>query len=237
MKLCDIHCHVLPGVDDGAKTMKETLDVLTEAVKQGSGSMIVTPHYHPGKYRVNSSQVLEKLDEVRLACRQEGLDITLYSGQECYYYSGLVEQLDRGKVLTLAGSRYVLVEFEPECPFTRLQKGLRDLHSSGYEPILAHFERYDCLRDESNLRWVKECGFRLQMNYDTLLQKEVFFRKQPWKGMVRQGIVDFLGSDCHGTHFRPLHAREMQKCVDSLLTPSQKEKLLETNVNRILKKE
>ena len=234
MMICDIHCHILPGLDDGATDMEETAAALEEAVRQQVGCMIATPHFHPGRYRTDAEKVLRALEKVQDECAARGLDITLYPGHECYYYSGLVQELERGNVLTLAYSRYVLVEFEPDCPYPRLERGLRDLQNNGYAPVLAHFERYECLRREENLRQLKQRGFLMQMNFDTLLAKEHLFRRYPWRRLVQQGAVDFLASDCHGTHYRPLHALQVQECLDSFAGASCKEKLFRTNVLRIL---
>lgn len=232
--ITDMHCHILPGLDDGCQSMEETLQTLREAEKQQIRCMIVTPHYHPGRYMVPASEVLRTLNDVRRQCERRRLNIMLYPGQECYYYSGLVEQLNAGNVLTLAGSRYVLTEFEPDCLFAYLSGGLRDLRENGYIPILAHFERYECLRRREHLDTLKEQGFLLQMNYDMLRQKDGLFRKNPWRVMVKSGMVDFLGSDCHGMDFRPLHLTDAYKWLDVNLKPRQKDRILTGNIQKIL---
>lgn len=234
MVICDIHCHILPGVDDGPKDMEETVAALEEAVRQQVGGIIVTPHFHPGRYRTEADRVLRALEKVRKECAGRNLDIMLYPGHECYYYSDLIRELENGNVLTLAGSRYVLVEFEPDCSYSSLMRGLRNLQNNGYAPILAHFERYECLRREDNLWQLKHHGILLQMNFDTLLMKERFFRHYPWRRLVEQEAVDFLASDCHGTHYRPLHALQVQECLDDFAGVSCKKKLFQTNILRIL---
>lgn len=233
MILCDIHCHILPGVDDGSKTMEETMQVLQEAVSQGIHHMIVTPHFYPGQYTVPGSEIRRLLYSVQRRCLRRRLDIQLYPGQECYYYSGLTEQLNSGNVLTLADSKYVLVEFEPDCIFSYMIGGLRRLRNDGYIPILAHFERYSCLYKEENLMRVKQEGTLLQMNFDTLMLRSTLFRRYPWKAMVQQGMVDYLGSDCHGMHFRPLHVRSANDWIDTHVDQEVKRQMQE-NIRRIL---
>ena len=83
----DIHCHILPGLDDGAQTMEETMAVLKEAKRQGVTRMIVTPHYHPVRYQVTAQQVQETLEEVQREAARRQIEIKLYPGQECFYYS------------------------------------------------------------------------------------------------------------------------------------------------------
>jgi protein-tyrosine phosphatase len=207
-KIIDIHAHILPGVDDGAKTLEEALGTLMEAQRQGIESIIVTPHYHPGRYIVTPAQIREKLALLRSECKKRNIRVELYPGQECCYYSGLPEELLKGNVLTMAGSRYVLVEFEPDCLYSYLAGGLRELQSCGYQPILAHFERYQCLHEQKRLYDLKEQGVFLQMNFDTLLLGGTIFFRNPWRRVIEDGLVDYLGSDCHGTHFRPLQVQK-----------------------------
>ena len=87
---------MLPGVDDGPKTMDETEAVLKEAVSQGISTMIVTPHYHPDRYMVSSEQIGHALTSVRRMCAEKGIRITLLPGQECLWHSDLVEALNTG---------------------------------------------------------------------------------------------------------------------------------------------
>ncbi|MDO5541627.1 MAG: hypothetical protein Q4F83_16460 [Eubacteriales bacterium] len=232
-EMADIHSHILPGLDDGCRNMEETVRTLQEAAKQQVNRMIVTPHFHPGRYMVPASLVLKTLDDVRSECEDRDLKIDLYPGQECYYYTGLAEQLNAGNALTLAGSKYVLVEFDPNCLFHYLLMGLRDLRQNGYIPILAHFERYRCLQQKENLRLLKEDGFLLQMNFDTLLQKNHFFKKNPWRIMIKSGIVDFMGSDCHGMDFRPLCVSAGYEWMGANLSGEQCKHILKDNVQNI----
>ena len=114
----DMHSHILPGLDDGARDMEDTMETLQEAVRQKIRGIIATPHFHPGKFLTDSRQVLNVLKQVQEECRKLNLEIRLYPGHECYYYSGLVQALKTGEALPLAGSRYVLVEFSPNCLYS-----------------------------------------------------------------------------------------------------------------------
>lgn len=228
--IVDMHCHVLPGVDDGPATMEDSIAIIREAGRQGIDTMIATPHFHPGRYMVKARTVLEKIDQVREALDHEGIDVELIPGQECYYYSGLVKELDAGNVLTMGGTGYVLVEFEPTTLFSVMQNAMRELFSSGYRPIIAHYERYRCLNGrEDRLEELRSHGAMLQMNFDRLLDKEGIFRRNPWRRQVREGFVDFLGSDTHGMNFRPLHVKQAVHWLKSEVDPEICHMLLERN--------
>lgn len=235
--ITDMHCHILPGLDDGAQTIEETIMVLLEAERQQINRMIVTPHYHPGRYMANAAEILDTLKKVKIRAKEAGVKIELYPGQECYYYSGLAEQLEKGNVLTLAGSRYVLVEFEPDCPFALMNYGLQELQNRGYSPIVAHFERYGCLTGEEHLTILKQRGIRLQMNFDMLLEKDGIFHKNPWRRKMKLGIVDYLGSDCHGKDFRPMQVGEACSWINRFIDVEERERILRSNIRDILSKQ
>lgn len=236
-KICDIHCHILPGIDDGAKTMEETMQALRTAANQGISNIIVTPHYYPEKYESKASEIIRLCGEVQRRCRQEGLNIRLFTGQECFYYSGLPEKLKSGEVLTMAGSRYVLIEFLPTCPYVQLQQGVMQLQQNGYHPILAHFERYECLEKMEHIYELKNRGILLQMNFDTFLHKKNWFQNSKWQKLLQNGVVDLIGSDCHGMHFRPYHADKSMDWMEKNVKFIIRRKILVENVRKILREE
>ena len=107
--------------------------------------------------------------------------------------------------------------------------------SCGYRPILAHFERYRCLREWERLDELKERGTLLQMNFDTLLFGGSVFHRNPWKKAIENGLVDYLGSDCHGTHFRPLETARAVRRLTSWIDPASADELLYERAADLLK--
>ena len=234
MNIVDIHCHILPGVDDGPETMEDTLAVLKEACRQGVSRMVATPHFHPGRYAVPAAQVLRVLQEVRLSAAREGIDIQLDPGHECYYYSGLLEQIEAGNVLTMAGTNFVLIEFEPETPYSALTGAVRKMCGGGYRPILAHYERYECLRQRTDrLEELRNHGAFFQLNFDRLLDRGTLFHPNLWKKQLIEGYVDFLGSDTHGMAFRPLHAGQAVEWMLKNVPEETNDAILVRNVNML----
>lgn len=234
MVIVDMHCHVLPGVDDGPSSMAESIGVLKEAQNQGVGAMIVTPHYHPGRYMVTADRVMSSLRSLKRKIADLGLTIHLYSGQECYYYSGLLDQLKNGNALSLAGSEYVLIEFEPNTLFSTITDAVRELTGAGYIPIIAHFERYACLgENKDRLNEIRQRGGMLQLNYSCLDKKRHLLRPNPWRKLLKDGYVDFLGSDTHGLRYRPLKidvAIDWLESIDSEI----RDRIMKQNIEAIL---
>lgn len=234
--ICDMHCHILPNLDDGSKSMEETVRTVQEAVNQGIRTIIATPHFYPGRYETEAKTVLQKIENVQLICQERNLPVRFYAGQECFYYSGLLHLLREGRVLTLAGSRCVLVEFLPDCIYSQLYGGLTELLRGGYVPVLAHFERYECLREESRLKELKQAGVLLQMNFDTLRRGRLF-GKSRWQKLVQGGAVDLLGSDCHGMEFRPYHVDRACAWLEKNVDPKLRQRMFERNVQKILNRD
>ena len=213
------------------------MEALREASRQGITSVIATPHYYPGRYEPDAGEVLHAWRQVKRQLQAEGIPITLYPGQECFYYSGLLEQLEEGEVLTLARSLYVLVEFDPECPYLQILQGLTELQQGGYCPVLAHFERYKCLRDPERLYELRRRGILLQMNFDTLLLRDSIFHRNPWRHLAAEGVADFFGSDCHGMHFRPYRVAEACSWMEEHIPPKVLQHTMQSNIQKILKSE
>ncbi len=232
--ITDIHCHLLPGLDDGPKSMNETIETLKTAYSQGISAIIVTPHFHPEHCPVTRKEIIKTLMEVEEQRRKEKIPITLYPGQECFYYTGLVKRIRKGEVLTLCNSSYVLVGFSPDVPFSMLRRGLDDLRNGGYTPVLAHFERYQCLLKDENLTEIKDSGVLLQMNFSTLKKKNLFLPEGHFRPLARKGVVDFFASDCHGTEYRPMNIMEEVKWMEKRMNPQLMKKCLVENVNMIL---
>ena len=209
-KIIDIHAHILPGVDDGARDLKESIALAVSAASQGIRAVIATPHFSrrgdPDEYR----QLLKSVQtEIWKSCP----DFQLYLGQELYYHEDLGDRLLSGQALTLADSSYILVEFNPAEPFSRMSRGIRNLCGLGYIPVLAHAERYGCLRESGMLERLREMGALFQVNYESLTgrwyDRDVFWcRKQ-----IREHRIHFLSTDMHQMDHRP---PEIKRALDWL---------------------
>lgn len=235
MNVVDMHCHILPGVDDGPATMKESLATLKEAECQDIEAMIVTPHFHPGRYAVTAEKAMKTLERVQSVATDEGIGIRLYPGQECYYYSGLIAELESGNVLTMNSTRYVLVEFEPEAQYSTITFAVRELLDNGYKPIIAHFERYRCLyQRKERLAELHRHGARLQLNFDRLVDKGNFIHPNGWRKLLKEDYVDYLGSDTHGIKYRPLHIDKAMKWLELDVRTEIAKRIMDKNISCLI---
>ena len=211
-RIIDVHAHILPGVDDGARDMDEALKMLKCAASQGIRAVIATPHC---SRRRGVSGLESLLDALQESIRKEYPDFALYPGQETYYHEELAECLNQGKALTMAGSRYVLVEFDPGVSYEYLFRGIRSLLYAGYFPVLAHVERYGCLYHEERFAELNDAGCVYQMNYNSLEGRWTDRRVRWCRKQVRSGRISFLGTDMHRMDFRPPGIKGAEKWMKS----------------------
>lgn len=208
----DVHTHIVPNVDDGANSTIEMRKMLMIAYQEGIRTMIATPHFIAGR-DLNRNHLQEKFQCLQEEARKISDDFRIYLGNELYYSSDLVEKLNLGHANTLAGSKYVLVEFSVYETFQTIVKGIQDLIMSGYRPILAHIERYQALQNIKCVEQLVEIGCYIQVNASSF-QGGIFDRRARYcKKMITEGYVHFIGSDCHNSVSRmPM----MKKTYDHL---------------------
>lgn len=235
-KIIDIHAHVIPGVDDGARNIEEAYKMLRMASRQGIRTVIVTPHYSRKNDLPGLGELTRRLQE---EIREYEPEFTLYTGQETYYHDGLVERLRQKKAYTMADSSYVLVEFEEEAAFPEVLRGIRALVNAGYIPILAHMERYPCLRGKGLMEELAGNGCIFQMNYDSLTERGFRHRMEvSWcRRQVKSGQIKLLGTDMHRLDYRPPEIKDALKWLEKYVEAQLLDAMVYQNPLRIINNE
>lgn len=200
----DIHTHILPGVDDGARDMGETQEMLFLAYEEGIRHIVATPHFALDGKNVPVEGLQEKLGDVKKMAGKLLPEMTFSLGNELLDSPGMVEALNKGRALTLGGTRYILVEFLPRDSYSKIYASLRNYIINGYIPVVAHMERYEALyKKYSNIRELMQLGIYFQMNTDSLtggiFQRDAVYHRR----LLEEGYIHFLGSDCHRKDRRP----------------------------------
>ncbi len=196
--IVDIHAHVLPGVDDGAKSLEESLQMLKTAWSEGITDMILTPHYQSGRYFTPKDKILKLTAKMQKEALSRGIPIRLYAGTEIYYRSGMEEKLDAGQLATLNGSNYILTEFSPVEEFSYIRNAMEELRGIGYIPILAHVERFKCLlEDPGRVLELRRMGCGIQANAGSISGKYGLGVKRYLHRLLKEKMVDYIGTDAH----------------------------------------
>lgn len=231
----DIHNHILPGVDDGARSMEETIQIIEKAVKQGITTMFATPHYHCGGNHVEPNKLIEIKDAVQEEAYKIDKEFRIYLGNELMYSDSLLEDVKEKKALTLGDSRYALIEFSTRISYETMYKAMRNFITAGFSPIIAHVERYECLRKKDEfIGELIELGCYIQMNSSSLLGGVMNIEARRHKKLVSEGMVHFIASDCHDMHYRIPLMKDIVKSLTKRTDPKIMEDIFIHNPRKIL---
>lgn len=203
--MIDIHCHIIPGVDDGSADFAESLSMGETAAACGVSDIIVTPHCNiPGSYGNYYGEEYEAAySELKELFKTNGINIALHRGMEVFGTDDIGRLYDNRAVITLAGSRYMLVEFDFGDDAWRVRDVLLHLLRRGVTPVIAHPERYDMIQYDLQfaLDWV-EMGCLLQINRTSLLGSRTDPASKAAFDLMDLGAVHVVATDAHGVFSR-----------------------------------
>ena len=203
MKLCDLHSHVIPGVDHGAQDMKTALQMLKNAIASDVEYLAVTPHFNTAEYPVS---VLTKKIQFQFRALQEAaadLPIKLALGAEFHVTPDFLMQIESGRLPTINGSRYLLTEFPTFFREELFVPTLKEFLKHGYIPLIAHPERYAAVARYPEIveRWL-DMGCHLQITGDSVRGALGADAKKTAAFLLRNDYVACIASDAHGVHAR-----------------------------------
>lgn len=234
----DIHCHILPGVDDGAKNMDQSKEMLDIAYEEGIRIMIATPHHMPEDEDNASPEVIqEKVAQLQAYVDEQGYDMTILPGNEVYFYSEAPELLEEGKINTMAGTDCVLVEFSPMDEGRYIRNSLAELQNMGYEPIIAHVERYDSLcKDLDRITELRDMGILIQVNVASIMGDFGKPMKAVAEKLLKKQMVDFIGTDAHSSGRRAPRVKECAEYLYKKYPAAYVDKILYANAEKYILK-
>lgn len=219
--MIDIHSHILPSLDDGARDLDDSLRLAQLAVEEGITAIIATPHHENGNYLNPASAVHDAAQALQSALQERNIPLDLHIGQEIRVFGNLLSDYDEGLLLTLAGSAYLLLEF-PSGDIPRdIANLLYELKLLGITPIIAHPERNRILMNDFNqLIGLIEAGALCQMTSHSL---NGFFGRTVQKAsmdMCKMNLIHFVSSDAHHPVNRAFGLRQAYQVVASELGES-----------------
>ena len=233
----DIHCHILPGVDDGSQTPEETKAMLQKAWDEGIQIMVATPHYHKQRGKNDIELIKKQLLLTRKLAKEVHPKMQICLGMEIYYGEDVPELLKEGRVVSIRKSRYILVEFSPGDEFQYILNAVRKLQMSGHTVIIAHIERYNCLRkDISNA----ECygnGSYLQGEHGQHYRSYGRSVKKFLREALKAHLVQLVGTDAHGSERRTPKMQEAYKEVVKRCGEEYADQIFGQNAKKVLRNE
>lgn len=229
--MTDLHCHILPGLDDGSGSFEESLAMAAMAAGHGIRRIAATPHCITGSAR----DVTDGIAMLQELLNEEQIPVRLYPGMEIFGTYDTARLLRDKKLLTLGGSRYPLIEFDFHTDGEDETDILQSVIDAGFTPLVAHPERYDYVCREPALinRW-KQMGCLFQINRGSLLGRYGYNAQQMAMALVRRGFATVVATDAHSPVVRTPRARDVYALLFQSVSPVAAELLMRRNPEWIL---
>ncbi|TDQ38655.1 tyrosine-protein phosphatase [Aureibacillus halotolerans] len=214
--MIDLHCHILPGVDDGAQTLDDSIAMAKAAVQENITAIVATPHHANGSYDNDREKIIERVNLLNQALVDERLPLTILPGQETRIFGDIVEAYEQGELITLNDTnKYVFVEFPSGDVPAYSERVLYDLMLKGLKPVIVHPERNKAIIEQPDklYRLVKK-GCIAQVTAGSLTghfgKKIKMFSFQ----LLEHGLAHLVASDAHNTSTRGFHLAESYDVLD-----------------------
>jgi len=235
VQIIDIHSHILPQVDDGCRDISQSVSVLKAMESIGVTDVFLTPHYCKRRGHVATPDAVKEAYELLcLKAKEEEIAINLRLGTEMEYSQDGARYIREGRINTLNGTKYLLVEFPPYISPDTLLLWSREIISMGLVPVVAHIERYkEVIRDEQCVVSLKQMGALIQVNIRSCCSHG-FGIHRFLKWLISNRYADFLGGD---VHLYPIEPKEINKCKKLVVRYSDEDylrKLLSENAKKYL---
>ncbi|MBD3807651.1 MAG: capsular biosynthesis protein [Epsilonproteobacteria bacterium] len=206
----DFHSHLIPGIDDGAKDMAHSLELIKELSAIGYSKLITTPHIKSGQYDNTVQSITDGMNMLRDELARNNMNVHIEAAAEYYYDEMFLQAIKDDNLLHI--NRYVLFEFSYMVPPINLEEVIYELRSRDYIPVLAHPERYLYYHNKlERYEYLKTLGIHFQINLNSLVGYYSKPVEQVAKYLSQKGLVDFIGSDTH--HFK--HTDTLKKVFNS----------------------
>lgn len=208
----DMHSHLLPGIDDGSPDVETSISLLKKLSKAGINKFICTPHIIGDLYRNTPETIQNALEILKKAVKENGMDIELSAAAEYMLDDYFLSILNNGKPLLTLEGNHILTELSYYTMPTNLEEITFEIMTTGYQPIMAHPERYPYYhKDYEAYNRLKELGYLLQVNLLSLIG---YYGKNVEKAaiyIIKNNLASFVGTDLH--HFKHLGALTHRKSV------------------------
>nr|WP_289037966.1 CpsB/CapC family capsule biosynthesis tyrosine phosphatase [uncultured Allobacillus sp.] len=207
--MIDLHSHILFGVDDGAQTIEDSVEMARAAVADGIRVIYATPHHLTTRYENERDVVLPKLNELNAEFDRLGIDLVVKPGQELRIHGDLLEGLQEGTSIPLGNTDYMLVEFPSNHVPRYTERVLFDIQSAGYKPIIVHPERNsDLIQNPDKLLELVQNGVLTQVTAASIAGKFGKKIKEFSMQLIESNLTHFVASDAHNTRTRGFCMKE-----------------------------
>ena len=233
--MIDLHSHILPGIDDGSRSLEQSLEMARMAVEDGTTVMACTPHIYPGLYMNHADGIRAKRDKLQKALEVYHIPLQLVVGADAHLVPELLDGLKAGRVPTLNGSRYFLLEPSHHVPPPNLEQAVFQIMAAGYVPVITHPERLVWIEQHyPTFLELARRGAWLQLTAGAILGK--FGRRARYwsERLLDEGWVHIVASDAHTTGMRNPRMSETLPVLEKTLGKEEARRLLHDRPQAIL---
>lgn len=204
--MIDIHSHILPGIDDGAKTVEDSLEMAKLAVEEGIHTIIATPHHRNSKYTNPKQEIVSRVEELKKQLQAANIQLKILPGQETAINGELIEDYLKGEILPLNQTQYLFVELPSNHVPRYTKQMLFDLQLKGLIPIIVHPERNQEIHERpEKLYELVEKGALAQLTTGSLCGRFGKKIKSFSEQLIEANLVHFIASDAHNVSSRAFH--------------------------------
>ena len=235
----DIHCHILPEVDDGAESLADALEMARMAARCGVTDLAATSHVRGDETSMDRLLPLyRQFRRLEDAIARERIPLRLYPGAEVLCTSKTVELAREGQLLTIGDTSYVLCEFYFDAHFAQMDEILGGIAQTGYRPVVAHPERYAAIQHEPRRiqQWFRK-GYVIQLNKGSLLGAFGYQVQDTACWLLEAGLVHLIASDAHSPYRRTTDLSQLKNWLLDHYPPGYVRLLLEENPGRVVRGE
>lgn len=215
--MIDIHSHVLNGIDDGAKSIEISIEMLKKAEKSGTKAIVMTPHFCRGYGEAKAFEVKNLTEKLKKEIRNKGINIEIYHGQEIFLTDKTLSDFENKFITGINDTNYMLLELPMDKIPHYTMEVLYELKINGINPILAHPERYEyVIKEETVLNKFINEGCLFQLNSGSI--EGVFGKKikNVAENLLKNNIYSFIGSDAHSMGTRNTNMKEAKVIIESI---------------------
>jgi len=234
--MIDLHAHILPGLDDGAENLDESLDMCRAAVRDGVTTIVATPHTGNGNYDSSRDRILAAVSELTDHLRSRGIELTILPGADVYVHEQLDVLITNREAMTINDNmRYVMVEFPKRVIPPNYRGWLFRLALAGFTPILTHPERNPAIHDKTDIvrEWIERGGL-VQLTAMSLTGAFGQETRKCSEELLKYNLVHVIASDAHSALRRPPVLSKALEYAASLLGPDYARKLVEDYPSAII---
>ncbi len=216
--MIDLHSHILPGVDDGAQTLEDSLEMARKAISQGITHLMCTPHHNNGKYNNPADKIIREVANLQGELDKRGLDLTLLEGQEVRLTEFLLTAIQRDEILfTDLDNTYLLIEFPTNEVPIYAEQVFYQLLNRGQVPVIVHPERNAVFREEPNrLVSFLEMGTLTQLTAPSIVGIFGSDIQQTARQMLEHNMLYMVASDAHNLRHRTFLMKEAYKEIEKI---------------------